>query len=271
MSTSPTITSRTGLRAATGLLLALAVVGALALPAQARDSGWHGRAEPPRYQERVFPPWQHGANDPVVRKGLRFTVPEVDDLADFHGDPENARLVIYVGGNYYFAMAPLVKAFEKIHPRLRGRIYYETLPPGILIRQMLRGDTITVGNMTWKAVPDVYAAGKLKVRMLVHKHLLVPPVVPYVTNDLAIMIPRGNPGHVTGLRSLGRPDLPLSMPNPAWEGVARQIEISLRKAGGPGSSTRSTGPRCETGRRSSRTSITARRRSISCRGWPTPA
>ena len=210
----------------------LAVLSVLSPQARASDTGWNGRVQAPSYQERVFPPWQHGTNDPALHKGLRFTVPEVDDLADFHGNPETARLVIYVGGNYYFAMAPLVHLFEKEYPRLRGRIYYETLPPGILIRQMEHHDTITVGNMTWRAVPDVYAAGKIKVLNLVRKHRLIGPVIDYATNDLAIMIPRGNPGHVHDLQSLGRPELRLSMPNPAWEGVARQIKASLIKAGG---------------------------------------
>ena len=41
------------------------------------DTGWHGKAEAPHYQEQIFPPWQHGANDDVLDKGLRFTVPEV--------------------------------------------------------------------------------------------------------------------------------------------------------------------------------------------------
>lgn len=221
-----------GFVTATGLFLSL--FGLLTGPARATptDQGWHGKAEPPHYEERIFPPWQHGANDPVVYQGYDFTVPEVDDLADFHGDPEHAKLVIFVGGNYYFAMAPLVHAFEKIHPSLKGKIYYETLPPGILLRQMSHDDTITVGNMTWRAVPDIYAAGRLKVLNLFRKGIVVRPIVPYVTNDLAIMVPQGNPADVTGLRSLGRPGLTLSMPNPAWEGVARQIEISLRKAGG---------------------------------------
>ena len=56
-------------------------------------------------------------------------------------------------------MAPLVAAFEKEYPELKGKIYYETLPPGILIRQVRQGNTITVGNMTWKIQPNVYAAG----------------------------------------------------------------------------------------------------------------
>lgn len=34
----------------------------------------------------VFPPWQRGQNNDTAARGLEFTVPEVDNLADFHGD-----------------------------------------------------------------------------------------------------------------------------------------------------------------------------------------
>lgn len=212
-----------------------AVLGLLLLApalAQATDPAWAGRAEPPRYQEQVFPPWSHGRNNPAIDKGLVFTVPEVDDLPDFHGSLDNPRLVIFVGGNYYFAMAPLVAAFEKAHPEIRGRIYYETLPPGILIRQMEHGGTITIGNMTWTVKPDVYAAGLEKVDDYIRHGMLRGPAVPYVTNDLTIMIPSGNPAHISGLKDLGKPGVRLVMPNPAWEGVARQIKLALTKAGG---------------------------------------
>ena len=57
-------------------------------------------------------------------------------------------------------------------------------------------------------------------------------VVKYATNDLAIMIPAGNPKGIQSLKDLARPDIRLSMPNPQWEGVAQQISDSLRKAGG---------------------------------------
>ncbi len=216
------------------VLAAILAAGLLTLSnTQAATSGWHGHAQPPVYQERIFPPWGGGKNNSAVHQGLRFTVPEVDDLADFHGDPFNARLVLYIGGNYYFAVAPLVAAFEKLHPRLKGKVYAETLPPGILLRQIKAGGTITVGNMTWTARPDVYAAGKLKIQALIHAGILRGPVFSYTTNDLAIMVPRGNPGHIRTLSDLGKPGVRLAMPNPAWEGVARQIQLSLKKAGGP--------------------------------------
>jgi molybdate transport system substrate-binding protein len=183
-------------------------------------------------QHAIFPPWQHGENNDAVDRGLLFTVPQVDDLADFHGDVSNPKLVLYVGGNYFFAMAPLVGEFEREHPDFRGRIYWETIPPGLLVKQIEAGGTITSGNMTWTAKPDAYLAGLKKVDTLIHQGLLVGAAVPYATNDLAIMVPKGNPGNVRDLADLGRPDLRLVMPNPQFEGVARQIQASLRKAGG---------------------------------------
>ncbi len=180
----------------------------------------------------VYPPWSHGANDPAVRRGLEFTVPEVDDLPDFHGNPCNARLTIFVGGNYYFAMAPLVAAFEKAHPELRGEIYYETIPPGLLVRQIANGGTITVGNMTWSVKADVYAAGLRGVQAMIARGYVRGPAVPYVTNDLTIMVPKGNPAHVASLADLGRSGVRVVMPNPRFEGVARQIQAALVKAGG---------------------------------------
>jgi ABC-type molybdate transport system substrate-binding protein len=215
------------------LAISIALAMGWTVNVQAADEGWHGKAEAPRYQEQIFPPWQHGANNPAVDKGLDFTVPEIDDLPDFHGSIDNPQLTIFVGGNYFFAMAPLVKVFEQKYPELKGKIYYETLPPGILIKQMEHGDTITVGNMTWTVKPDVYAAGLKKVNYYIKKGLLQGPAVPYVTNDLTIMVPKGNPAHIENLQGLGKPGVTLSMPNPAWEGVARQIKISLTKAGGP--------------------------------------
>lgn len=94
------------------------------------------------------------------------------------------------------------------------------------------GNTFTSGNMTFSVPPDVFAAGLKKVREQIAAGKLMAPAVPYVTNDLTIMVSKGNPGNITGLKDLGKPGVRLAMPNPAWEGVARQIENSLVKAGG---------------------------------------
>ncbi len=218
-------------------LSALALCAALPLcaaaqPAAAPDTGWKGQAEAPRYQEDIFPPWQHGANNDATHKGFGFTVPEVDDMADFHGDLTAPKLVLYVGGNYFFAMAPLVAAFEAQRPEYKGRIFYVTIPPGMLVEAMQAGGVFTSGNMTFTARPDAYFAGLKKVKALITEGKLAGPAVPYVTNDLTIMVPKGNPAHITGLADLDRPGVHVVMPNPAYEGIARQIQISLTKAGG---------------------------------------
>jgi ABC-type molybdate transport system substrate-binding protein len=86
--------------------------------------------------------------------------------------------------------------------------------------------------MTWTTKPDVYLAGLAKVNGLIDQGLLSGPAVPYVTNDLTIMVPKDNPAHITDLADLRKPGVRLAMPNPEFEGIARQIEASLKKAGG---------------------------------------
>ena len=67
-------------------------------------------------------------------------------------------------------------------------------PPGRLIEQIEKGGRITVGNMTWTAKADVYFGGLKKVQENIDKGILVGPALPYVTNNLTIMVPKGNPG-----------------------------------------------------------------------------
>lgn len=206
------------------VMVALTLAGAAAL---ARSAGAQAAKAP-----EPAPPWQHGRNDDAGHHGLELTVPDADNLADFHGSPDHPLLSLYVGGNYYFAMAPLVKAFEAKYPEYRGRLYWETIPPGLLVRQIRAGGTVTVGNMTWTVRPDVYLAGLLAVQKQIGAGLLRSPAVPYVTNTLAIMVAAGNPRRISGLSDLGRSSLRLAMPNPEFEGIARQIKASLVKAGG---------------------------------------
>ena len=202
---------------------------AVGLIAASAPGAW---AQPMPAPDAVLPPWQHGANNDAVQRGLDLTVPQVDVLADFHGDLTDPKLVLFVGGNYFFAMAPLVKAFEAQHPEFKGRLYWETLPPGFLEKQMKAGGVVTSGNMTWTIKADAYFAGLVKVKQLIAAGLLTGAPVPYATNQLAIMVPKGNPAQVTGLADLGKVSIRLAMPNPQFEGVARQIKASLKKAGG---------------------------------------
>jgi ABC-type molybdate transport system substrate-binding protein len=177
------------------------------------------------------PPWSRGANNPAASKGYVFQVADIDNIPDLHGNPSGAQLVLFVGGNQFFVLPELIAGFEKLHPELRGHIFYETLPPGILRKQMANDDTLTLGNFTLRVQPDVYEAGaRVLDQMALDKS--VERSVHYATNTLEIMVPSGARSHVRSLRDLGADKIRLSMPNPEWEGVARQIADSLKKAGG---------------------------------------
>jgi hypothetical protein len=78
----------------------------------------------------VYPPWQQGRNNDALDRGLQFTIPEVDNLADFHGDLTAPKLVLYVGGNYFFAMAPPRGSLRRGAPGLSGPIVLGNHPPG---------------------------------------------------------------------------------------------------------------------------------------------
>jgi ABC-type molybdate transport system substrate-binding protein len=186
----------------------------------------------PQNTDSFYPPWQKGANNDALDRGLDFTIPGVDDLPDFHGDLTDPKLVLYVGGNYFFAMAPLVRTFEETHSEYKGKIFWETIPPGLLVKQIKANGVITIGNMTFQMKPDAYFAGLKKVNDLIKDGTLASPAVPYVTNTLTIMVRKGNPGNIQSLSDLGKPEVILAMPNPAFEGIVRQIKQSLEKAGG---------------------------------------
>jgi ABC-type molybdate transport system substrate-binding protein len=185
----------------------------------------------PAMAAQQAPPWSHGRNNPAADKGYVFQVEDVDNVPDLHGNPAGAQLVLFIGGNQFMVLPDLVAGFEKLHPELRGHIFYETLPPGILRRQMEHNGILTLGNLTLQTHADVYEAGARVLAQMEQQGQVEKPLH-YASNQLEIMVHAGNPLGIRSLRDLGRKEIRLSMPNPAWEGVTRQIEDSLRKAGG---------------------------------------
>lgn len=177
------------------------------------------------------PPWGKGMNDPAASGSYVLHVPDIDNVPDLHGNPCDAKLVLFIGGNQFFVLPGLIAGFEKQHPELAGHIFYETLPPGVLRKQMSQNNALTLGNLTIRVQPDVYEAGERVVHEMVTQGTL-DHAVSYTTNNLAIMIAAGNPKSIHSLKDLARGDVRLSMPNPETEGVAKQIQESLRKAGG---------------------------------------
>src|ERR1700738_5209513 len=104
---------------------------------------------------RFDPPW----NTPPQSK-VMFTIPGVDNVPDLFADINDPQLVVFFAGNQFMCIDDLIAAFKKEHPQYQ-RIFAETLPPGILAKQII-GGSITIGNMRITLKPDVYTAGKSK-------------------------------------------------------------------------------------------------------------
>jgi ABC-type molybdate transport system substrate-binding protein len=177
-------------------------------------------------QPNVDPPWH-----PPPQGVLNFTVPGIENAPDLHGDPEAPDLALFMGGNQFMVMPDLLAAFQKRHPEIR-RIFYETLPPGVLAEQLQEGGAIVVGNLQLTIHADIFASGAGRMEKERAAGLVQTPVT-YARNDLTILVPSGNPRGIRTLADLGRPDLRLSLPNPQTEGIGQQIGRALEQAGGP--------------------------------------
>lgn len=173
-------------------------------------------------QYKYDAPW----NEPVKNE-LNFTVHGIDNVPDIYGDINDPQLVVFFAGNQFMCLDSLFASFKKSYPQYQ-RIFAETLPPGILYKQIQDGG-ITIGNMHIDIQPDIYTAGK---RRMDEAAPLMSDTAIYAYNDLAIMVYKGNPKKIKSLEDLSRNDIRLTMPNPQWEGIAKQINNSLEKAGG---------------------------------------
>lgn len=171
---------------------------------------------------RFDPPW----NTPPESK-VQFTVPGIDNVPDLFGDIIDPQLVVFFAGNQFMCIDELLTAFKKNYPQYT-RIFAETLPPGILAKQIVNGDLV-MGNLRINLQPDVYTAGKAKIDEMA---AYFSRTERYALNRLAILVHEGNAKQVKSLQDLGRSDVSVSMPNPEWEGVGKRIEEAYIKAGG---------------------------------------
>ncbi|HEY5462103.1 MAG TPA: substrate-binding domain-containing protein [Hanamia sp.] len=171
---------------------------------------------------RFDPPW----NTPPESK-LNFTVPGIDNVPDLFGDIIDPQLVVFFAGNQFMCIDDLIATFKKEYPQYK-RVFAETLPPGILATQIKVG-SLVIGNMRIILKPDVYTAGKSRIAQTPEWFTNTEV---YAKNKLTIMVQKGNPKNINGLKDLARNDVRVSMPNPEWEGIGRRIEEAYIKAGG---------------------------------------
>jgi ABC-type molybdate transport system substrate-binding protein len=114
------------------------------------------------------------------------------------GDPwdESPELKLFAGAMLRPAIEETIKRFEQREGVKVTRVYNGC---GILVAQMEAG----------KESPDAYFACDQSFMNQVHDLFLDP--VDISTNQLVILVPRGNPHHIESLRDLGKPGLKIGV------------------------------------------------------------
>lgn len=145
---------------------------------------------------------------------------------------EDADLVLFMAGNQFMVMEELLGAFQKEYPDVK-KIFYETLPPGLELKQILAGGAI-FGDKMIDITPNVYASvtekamKRLEERDFIEKddYLL------YLHNRIVLMVPEGNPAQINSVKDFGRDEVRISQPNLETEDIAHYIVDMYRDAGG---------------------------------------
>lgn len=173
-------------------------------------------------EHRFDPPW----NTPP-KSAVEFTIHGINNVPDLYGDIVDPQLVIFFAGNQFMCIDELLTGFKKQNPKIK-RIFVETLPPGILAKQ-IKGGSLTIGNLRVTHKPDIFAAGKARIDSMAEYFSRTET---YAYNGLTLMVPEGNPKNIRSIDDLRDPKLKVAMPNPAWEGIGKQIETAYVKVGG---------------------------------------
>ncbi len=157
--------------------------------------------------------------------------PRQDDLHHLEW-LETSQLNLFMAGNQFMVMKDLVAAFQEIHPHIQ-RIYYQTLPPGLQLKQILAGGAC-FRRRTIKAMADIYTSvnEESMLRLIEAGKVAAGNHRLYLHNRLVLLIPRGNPAGIVAVTDLGQDHVRISQPDPANEDIAYHIVDMYRDAGG---------------------------------------
>lgn len=164
-------------------------------------------------------------------------IPEIpanraDDLHNFEYLGEED-LLIFLAGNQFMLAEELMHIFKKYYPEAK-KIVYETLPPGLELKQILAGRAYYQGKYL-ELRPDVYTCVAEKALQVLEENKLLAEKVLYAHNRLVLMVKKGNPKSIKSLEDLLREDVIISQPNPEIEDIGihivRMYEQALGKEG----------------------------------------
>jgi len=145
---------------------------------------------------------------------------------------DSADLVLFMAGNQFMVMGEIIYEFQDKHPDIK-KIFYETLPPGLELKQILSGGAVFKGK-TLHVRPDIYTSVNKKGMKILEESGFIKnnDYKLYLHNRLTLMAPKGNPAKIESVLDMGRNDVRISQPDPENEDIAFHIIDMYRQAGG---------------------------------------
>ena len=132
----------------------------------------------------------------------------------------DADLVLFMAGNQFMVMHDLLEEFRNIHPDIK-KIFYETLPPGLELKQILAGGAVFRDKII-NTVPDIYTSVTEEAMKELSINGLVSMYSVYLHNRLVLMVPGGNPAGIKNVTDLGRDEIRVSQPG-SMEDISHYI------------------------------------------------
>lgn len=151
-----------------------------------------------------------------------------DDLHNLQIAPE-ADLVLFMAGNQFMVMKELLDEFQTEHPEVE-QIFYETLPPGLELKQILAGGATFQGG-TVDVMPDVYTTVSEAAMSELLKLGLIEDFEVYLHNRLVLLVRAGNPLGIRRIADLGLNYVRVSQPGDL-EDITAHVKVMYERAGG---------------------------------------
>lgn len=165
----------------------------------------------------------------MIYISIRPTITSGEDLHNLEY-AEDADLTLFMAGNQFMAMDELVKAFQEEYPEVK-RIFYETLPPRLMLNQILNDGALFEDRVV-PGDPDVYSAVNEGSMKTLKEQGLVDDYFIYLHNRIVLIVPKDNPAGIKSVSDLQRDDVRISQPSPDTEDIAHHIIEMYRQSGG---------------------------------------
>jgi len=167
------------------------------------------------------------------QKNVDAEIPTITSEEDIHNleHMDDAELVVFMAGNQFMVMDELIEVFATEYGIKKEKIFYLTLPPRLMLKQILTGKAL-LGDKEITGKTDIYSSVNEDSMFFLKEKEYISDYFVYLHNRIVLMVPKGNPASIHSVDDLADGDVRISQPNPINEDIAFHIINMYKDAGG---------------------------------------